>query len=240
MLWHRLEGGGSMNNGIVILIGLLLTMLWSWYGFIAQNFKAIGKLEPDTLITGERFPTGRSGTATLGQDVYRANGCASCHTMQVRVQGNGADIERGWGKRNTVLRDFIHDDHVFLGQVRVGPDLAGIGTRTYATRDWHMAHLFNPRTVVPKSLMPQYPYLFEKRKINGQPSPQALNLAPEFRKDIPEGYEIVPTREANALVDYLLSLQSDVRLFEAPLLTNRVGGNVAPAAQTTAAAPTNQ
>ena len=55
--------------------------------------------------------------------------------MQVRVQDHGRDIERGWGKRNTVLRDFLQDDHVFLGQVRVGPDLAGIGTRAYATRE---------------------------------------------------------------------------------------------------------
>jgi cytochrome c oxidase cbb3-type subunit 2 len=229
-----------MNNGILIFIGLFLTMLWSWYGFVVQNFRELGKQEPATLITGEKFPTGRSGTAQLGQEVYRANGCASCHTMQVRVQDHGADIERGWGKRNTVLRDFIHDEHVFLGQVRIGPDLAGIGTRPYATREWHLAHLYNPRTVVPDSLMPQYPYLFEVRKIlGGQPSPQALSLAPEFRKDVPEGHEIVPTREANALVEYLMSLQSDVRLFEAPILTNNVGGNVAPAAET-APAPENQ
>jgi cytochrome c oxidase cbb3-type subunit 2 len=89
--------------------------------------------------------------------------------------------------------------------------------------------------------MPQYPYLFEKRKIRGgQTSPNALKIGPEFRKEVPEGYEIIPTREANALVQYLMSLQSDVRLFEAPILTNARAGNVAPAAQTTGAAPTNE
>ena len=214
-----------MNNGILIFIGLLVTMLWSWYGFIAQNFKEVGRQEPATLITGERFPTGRSGTAHLGEEVYRANGCAACHTMQVRPQGNGADIERGWGKRNTVLRDFVHDDHVFLGQTRIGPDLAGVGTRPYATREWHLAHLYNPRAVVKGSPMPQFPYLFEKHKLRGgQRSPNAINLPAEFRKEVPEGYEIIPSREANALVEYLMSLQSDVRLFEAPILTNRVSG----------------
>lgn len=229
-----------MNNGILIFIGLLLTMLWSWYGFIVQNIKTVGRQVPATLITGERFPTGRSGTANLGQEVYRANGCASCHTMQVRAQNNGADIERGWGKRNTVLRDFVHDEHVFLGQTRIGPDLAGIGRRTYATREWNLAHLYNPRSVVPGSLMPQYRYLFETRKIqNGQPSPQALRLAQEFRKGVPEDREIIPTREANALVEYLMSLQSDVRLFEAPILTNLASGPVAPAAPQNSAAPTN-
>jgi cytochrome c oxidase cbb3-type subunit 2 len=226
-----------MNNGILIFIGLLLTMLWSWYGFVVLNFKQVGRQEPAKLMTGETFPMGRTGTAALGQEVYRANGCASCHTMQVRVQNYGADIERGWGKRNTVLRDFVHDKHVFLGQVRVGPDLAGIGTRPYATREWHLAHLWDPRSVVPKSLMPRYPYLFEVRKIRGgQPSPLAINVPAGSRKDVAEGYEIVPTREANALVEYLLTLQSDVRLLEAPILTNNPAGNVAPAAQTTAAA----
>lgn len=230
-----------MNNGILIFLGVLLTMLWSWYGFVVQNFKQVGRQEPAKLITGETFPTGRSGTSVVGQDVYRANGCASCHTMQVRVHNYGADIERGWGKRNTVLRDFIHDDHVFLGQVRVGPDLAGIGTRPYATREWHLAHLWDPRSVVPKSLMPRYPYLFEVRKMRGgQPSPQAINVPAESRKDVPEGYEIIPTREANALVEYLMSLQSDVRLFEAPLLTNRVAGAAAPAAEPTPPASENQ
>lgn len=231
-----------MNNGILIFLGLLLTMLWSWYGFVVQNFKQVGRQEPAKLLTGEIFPTGRSGTAQLGQEVYRANGCASCHTMQVRPQGHGADIERGWGKRNTVLRDFVHDEHVFLGQTRIGPDLAGIGTRLYATREWHLAHLWNPRTVVKGSLMPQYPYLFQVRKmLGGRTSPEALTVGPEFRKDVPEGYEIVPTREAKALVEYLISLQSEVRLFEAPIITNAPSGNVTQqAAPADATAPTNQ
>ncbi|HEX7860475.1 MAG TPA: cbb3-type cytochrome c oxidase subunit II [Verrucomicrobiae bacterium] len=229
-----------MNNGILIFIGVLLTMLWSWYGFVVNNFRTLGKVEPDTLLTGERYPTGRSGAQNQGQEVYRANGCASCHTMQVRVKGNGADIERGWGKRNTVLRDFLQDDHVFLGQVRVGPDLAGIGTRPYATREWHLLHLWDPRSVVPNSLMPRYPYLFEVRKIRGGvPSRDALQLAPQFRHDVPEGSEVVPTAEANSLVTYLMSLQSDVGLFDAPVLTNRVASAAAPAAQTNETAETN-
>jgi hypothetical protein len=62
-------------------------------------------------------------------------------------------------------------------------------------------------------------------------------VGPEFRKEVPEGYEIVPTREAKALVEYLMSLQSDVRLLEAPIITNAPAGNVSPQATTAA---TNQ
>lgn len=203
-----------MNNGALIFLGVLFTVLWSWYGFIVKNFREVGRQEPQKLLTGATYPSGRSGVANLGQDVYQANGCASCHTMQVRVRGYGKDLERGWGKRNTVLRDFIYDEHVFLGQTRVGPDLADVGNRPYSTPEWHLLHLYNPRLLVEKSYMPQYPYLFETRKIRGQRSARALQLPAGAVK---EGYEVVPTREATALVEYLMSLRSDTPIFEAPL-----------------------
>jgi cbb3-type cytochrome oxidase cytochrome c subunit len=95
-----------MNNGPLIFVGLLFTMLWSYYGFVVTNFRDVGRQEPFETMTGEKYPTGRSGTANLGQDVYRANGCASCHTMQVRTRVTARHRTR-LGKRNTVLRDFL-------------------------------------------------------------------------------------------------------------------------------------
>ena len=216
-----------MNNGPLIFLGLLFTMLWSYYGFVVTNFRDIGRQEQFETMTGEKYPTGRSGTAHSGQEIYRANGCASCHTMQVRTRGYGADLERGWGTRNTVLRDFIWDNHVFLGQTRIGPDLANVGARGYSTPEWHLIHLYNPRLMVPESLMPQYPYLFEERKISGQRSPDALALPPGT---VREGYEVVPTREAKALVEYLMSLRAETPVFEAPL-----NPKPKPAAETNAA-----
>lgn len=203
-----------MNNGPLIFLGVLFTVLWSWYGFIVKNFQEVGRQEPEKLLTGGVYPSGRSGTANLGQEVYQANGCASCHTMQVRVRGYGRDLERGWGTRNTVLQDFVGDDHVFLGQARIGPDLADVGNRKYSTPEWHLVHLYNPRLRIEKSYMPQYPYLFETRKIRGQRSANALNLP---AGSVKEGYEVVPTREALALVEYLMSLRADLPIFEAPL-----------------------
>ncbi len=203
-----------MNKGPVIFLGVLFIMVWSWYGIIGKNFEELGRQDPIKLDTGEPFPSGRSGLAQAGQEVYRANGCASCHTMQVRMKGYGADIERHWGARNTVLQDFVYDRQVFLGQVRNGPDLADIGTRS-PDRTTHLLHLFNPRTTVPDSMMPQFPYLFTKRKIKGQPSSEALPLTTKFQQ---EGYEIVPSTEAKALVEYLMSLHASTYIFEAPQL----------------------
>lgn len=226
-----------MNSGPLIFLGLLFTMVWSWYGIVAKSFHDLSRLPPGTLPTGEKYPGGRSGTQNLGQEVYQANGCFACHTMQVRMKGYGADIERGWGRRNSTLQDFLYDSHVFLGDVRFGPDLAGVGSRLLDVNQ-QLLHLYNPRITVPDSMMPQYPYLFEKHKIKGRASPNALRLPEKFREN---GYEVVPTREALALAQYLVSLHADQQIFEAPLIPPPppVSATNAPAASTNAAAASN-
>jgi cytochrome c oxidase cbb3-type subunit 2 len=204
-----------MNRGPVVFIGVLFLMAWSFYGIIGKNLEELGRQDPIKLDTGEPFPGGRSGLAQAGQEVYRANGCAACHTMQVRMKGYGADIERGWGARNTVLQDFLYDQHVFLGRVRIGPDLADVGSRS-PNPVTQMVHLYNPRATVPDSMMPQYPYLFTKRKIKGgQRSAEALPLPPKFQE---EGYEVIPSPEAKSLAAYLTSLHASTFIFEAPQL----------------------
>lgn len=125
----------------------------------------------------------------------------------------GPDIARGWGKRRTVAQDFVYDQPVQPGVMRIGPDLANIGLRPYDA-DWHYRHLYAPVSVVQGSKMPPYRYLFEKRKVGHEPSPDALRLNGDL---LPEaGYEIVPKPEARALVAYLLNLRAEAPLFEAP------------------------
>jgi cytochrome c oxidase cbb3-type subunit 2 len=86
--------------------------------------------------------------------------------------------------------------------------------------------------------MPPYGYLFEKRKIGGEPTPAALKLTGDLA--VEAGYEIVPKPEARALVAYLVSLRADAPLFEAPFTppvrksadTNAPVATNAPAAST--------
>lgn len=215
-----------MNYGPLIFLGLLFTMTVSWYGIIYKNYLEVGRLEPvKNELTGATFPAGRSGLAQTGIEVYRANNCAACHTMQVRVsqiianpdalkpgvQTNfsyaGPDIARGWGSRPTSLQDFVYDQAVFPGQVRIGPDLASVGNRL-PDLNWHLLHFYNPRVTVPESTMPPYPFLFEKRKTRGTPSASALKITGQYAP--PAGYEIVPTRDAIALATYMVSLRSDL------------------------------
>lgn len=150
-------------------------------------------------------------TATSIGTVLKNAGAKS----ELHLEPAGADIERGWGARRTVAQDFIWDYPVMLGSQRVGPDLANVGVRLQDL-NWQLMHLYAPSSVTDGSPMPAYQFLFERRKIGREPSPDALKFSnPKFAP--PEGYEIVPKPEAKALVAYLLSLRAETPLDEAPL-----------------------
>lgn len=199
----------------LLLIGIFLTFLTSWIGLVAMPYFQIGQYKPEVdEITKDSVPPPFSGQADQGSVVYASNGCIYCHSQQVRPSEAGADLARGWGARRTVARDYMHDKVAYFGTMRTGPDLSNIGARQPSV-DWHYQHLYQPQVVSPGSIMPPFRFLFEKRRILGQPSIDALKLLPP---DQPEpGYEVVPTQDARALVQYLISLKrSSYPLPEAP------------------------
>lgn len=77
---------------------------------------------------------------------------------------------------------------------------------------WHHRHLYDPRSINPYSTMPAFRFLYEKRKITGQPSADAVKLGgPDVA---PDGWEVVPSYDARALVAYLMSLDQSHELKE--------------------------
>ncbi len=285
-----------MNYGPLIFLAAFFALCGSWVGLVLTPQMQVGQLQQTNGVPpGATYPLGRPGLAREGLDVYRASGCAYCHSQQVGqtaigceveltqagtnqaailtallqvkpglsgpqaknlltslpktvlrgvtkeaadaavkslvaagakaqtwVVPAGADIARGWGKRRTVAQDFLFDYPVMPGSLRIGPDLANVGTRL-PDANWHLRHLYAPELMVPKSAMPPYRYLFEKRKIEQARSSDALDLPGNLAPD--PGYEIVPRREARALVAYLLSLREDTPLFEAPFTVAGLGAS---------------
>ncbi len=90
-----------------------------------------------------------------GRDVYIREGCHVCHTQMVRPLR--AEVER-YG-HYSVAGESVYDHPFLWGSKRTGPDLARVGQRY--SDEWHKAHLFNPRNVVPNSNMPAFPWLYE-------------------------------------------------------------------------------
>jgi cytochrome c oxidase cbb3-type subunit 2 len=101
-------------------------------------------------------------------------------------------------------------DHPFQwGSKRTGPDLARVGGRY--SDDWHRAHMYNPRDVVPESKMPSYPWLFEN-KLSGEDTAAKMQVlaklgVPYTEEDASAAREQVEGKtEIVALVSYLQSL----------------------------------
>ncbi|WP_312723234.1 cytochrome-c oxidase, cbb3-type subunit II [Stutzerimonas nitrititolerans] len=90
-----------------------------------------------------------------GRDIYIKEGCVGCHSQMIRPFR--AETER-YG-HYSVAGESVYDHPFLWGSKRTGPDLARVGGRY--SDDWHRAHLYNPRNVVPESKMPSYPWLVE-------------------------------------------------------------------------------
>ena len=133
-----------------------------------------------------------------GRAVYLREGCGYCHTQQVRA----AFVDVGYG-RPSRASDYSADAPPLLGTQRTGPDLSDVGSRQ-ASVMWNLYHLFNPRSVMPQSVMPGFPWYFDvidASAASGQP--YALLMPEPF---LPPGKVAVPRQDALDLVSYLRSL----------------------------------
>jgi cytochrome c oxidase cbb3-type subunit II len=236
----RAAKGGRMNSGPLLFLGLFATMACSWTGFVlAPQLQLGGLSQTNTVVVGDAlaqtYPLPQPGEAHAGSEVYRAYGCAACHTEMVRPLDLGSDIQRNWGVRRSLAQDYVFAQPVMLGSQRIGPDLANFGRRTDTNGIY--LRLYDPGLITHGSVMPPYRFMFETRKIGFFPSSDALVLPDQDAP--PPGFEIVPRPAARALAAYLLSLRQDGYLFEAPppplpktnaVPTNAVATNAVPAA----------
>ena len=88
-----------------------------------------------------------------GREIYIREGCYACHSQMVRSLAD--EIDR-YGPY-TLAAESAYDHPMLWGSKRTGPDLARLGEKY--SDDWHVAHLIDPRSVVPASIMPAYPWL---------------------------------------------------------------------------------
>lgn len=90
-----------------------------------------------------------------GRDIYIREGCYACHSQMIRPF---RDELLRYGHYSLAAESKY--DHPFQwGSKRTGPDLARVGGKY--SNEWHTQHLINPRSVVPESIMPNYPWLME-------------------------------------------------------------------------------
>ena len=124
---------------LVIAVGGLVEIVPLW--FEKSVTEPVAGLKPYTPLQ------------LTGRDVYIREGCYNCHSQMVRPFR--AEVER-YG-HYSVAGEFVYDRPFQWGSKRTGPDLHRVGGRY--SNDWHRIHLIDPRSVVPESNMPGYPWL---------------------------------------------------------------------------------
>lgn len=91
----------------------------------------------------------------LGRDIYTREGCYLCHSQMIRPFRDEA-LRYG---HYSLAAESQYDHPFQWGSKRTGPDLARVGGK-YSSA-WHTKHLTAPRSVVPESIMPNYPWLIK-------------------------------------------------------------------------------
>jgi cytochrome c oxidase cbb3-type subunit II len=164
-----------------------------------------------------------------GRDVYVANGCSYCHTQQVRP----LDEDKVFG-RPSAAGDFKYQTPELLGSERTGPDLTNIGVRQPSSV-WQYIHLYEPRAVMPESIMPSFSWLF--RVVDHAPA--GMTPVPLPSAFAPARGVVIPTHEAEALVAYLSALQQPAWAGSGGARSEHATAGTATAAPSSISSPVN-
>lgn len=163
--------------------------------FVTKGHMRVNVIEPEVVPADfaryYKTPAEYKAALLRGRDIYIADNCWNCHTQYVRPTSN--EVER-YGPAATA-DEYLNDMNLpqLFGTRRVGPDLSR--EKGKHSNDWHFAHLYDPRVVVPESVMPRHPWFFD--------APEKPGSAPR------------PTERAVALVAYLQWLGTESERIEA-------------------------
>lgn len=138
------------KNSLILMVGVLLTVA------IGGIVELVPLFYLDSTVEEVEGMRPYSPLEMAGRNIYIREGCYTCHSQMVRPLRD--EVER-YGHYSLAAESMY--DHPFQwGSKRSGPDLARVGGK-YSS-EWHALHLIDPRSVVPESIMPAYPFLADE------------------------------------------------------------------------------
>ena len=138
------------KNVIILVIGILVTVS---IGGLVQLVPLFTMEQTIEKVEGVRP---YSPLELAGRNIYVREGCYTCHSQMVRPFRDEAERYGHY----SLAAESMYDHPFQWGSKRTGPDLARVGGKY--SNDWHVAHLIDPRSVVPESIMPPYAFLARK------------------------------------------------------------------------------
>ena len=173
-----------LTVGILIVVsigGLIEIAPLFWLGSTIEKVKGMRPYTPLELA---------------GRDIYIREGCYNCHSQMIRAIRD--EVER-YGHYSLAAESMY--DHPFQwGSKRTGPDLARVGGKY--SDDWHVAHMTDPRSVVPESIMPGYPFLAERAL-------DYRDIAERLKANLAVGVPYTDEMIENAVADLEAQAQAD-------------------------------
>ena len=146
----------------------------------------------------------------IGRSIYIREGCYTCHSQMIRPF---RDEKERYG-HYSLASESMYNHPFQWGSKRTGPDLARVGSKY--SNEWHVRHLRAPRSVVPESVMPNYPWL-DKNKLDGDYAVSLMKSmkmvgVPYIEADFAAApAEVKGKTEMDALVAYLQVLGTMVK-----------------------------
>ena len=192
--WEKLEKNAGL---LAVLIAIVVS-----FGGLAEIVPLFNDAQTVKPLPGVKP---YDALRLAGRDVYVREGCYLCHSQMIRTL---AFETQRYGEKSAA-GEFVYDRPFQWGSKRTGPDLARVGGKY--SDEWQRAHLLAPRSVVPRSNMPGYPWLAEA-KVDAE-SIKARMLTLRTLGDPYTDAEIVGSADAvlnktelDALVAYLQGL----------------------------------
>lgn len=127
---------------VAVLVGGIIEFVP--VAMVRSNIPTIASVKPYTPLELE------------GRDIYIREGCYTCHSQMIRPFRSETERYGEYSKAG----EFVYDHPFQWGSKRTGPDLHRVGGKY--NHAWHFQHMKDPRVTSPGSIMPRYPWLYEK------------------------------------------------------------------------------
>ena len=174
---------------IVILIGGIIELVPTF--LIKSNVPTISSVKPYTPLELQ------------GRDIYRREGCYTCHSQMVRPFRSETERYGEYSKAG----EFVYDHPFQWGSKRTGPDLAREGTLNLKKTDsWHFNHMDDPQAVSPGSIMPAYSFMLDQ-ELDTASTPAKIKAMRTMGVPYAEGYEYIANKD---LVNQAAKIQSNL------------------------------
>jgi len=179
--WHRVIERKPVTmlilSLILVSIGGLVQMIPTF--LVKSNIPTIASVKPYTPLELQ------------GRDIYVREGCYTCHSQMIRPFRDEVARYGEYSKAG----EFVYDHPFQWGSKRTGPDLAREGAPKLKRPDsWHYNHMYDPRSMSPGSLMPQYVWLFDNKLDTGSTLAK-IRAMRTLGVPYPKGYDKIANRD---------------------------------------------